>query len=247
MDSILETRPEPVANAELLRSLGRLVRGLSALFWGLPLALIVCAQTASARGDWLRSFSEVPRWLGTLAAMMPSLASTALLVYGLWQVGDFQKQERVWRNALDRARILSLVNLGLSPFVYWYNRIPANGFFLVMVLLLAFSGLLFLGSLNLVLQRLGAMLPDEALRLEIRQFTALNLRLLFATLLVGAVYFGLSQFEDLPRWLGGVATLIGHGSAWFLILLVLLPLAMTMALLWKTKEVILDNVFGAQQ
>jgi len=34
-------------------------------------------------------------------------------------------------------------------------------------------------------------------------------------------------------------------SLWFLILLVLLPLAMTMALLWKTKEVILDNVFSA--
>jgi len=30
-----------------------------------------------------------------------------------------------------------------------------------------------------------------------------------------------------------------------LILAVLLPLAMTMALIWKTKEVILENVFGA--
>ena len=37
-----------------------------------------------------------------------------------------------------------------------------------------------------------------------------------------------------------------HGSLWFLILLVLLPLAMTMALLWKTKEVILDNVFSSK-
>ena len=34
--------PDPAPNVELLRSLGRLVRGLSALFWGLPLALIVC-------------------------------------------------------------------------------------------------------------------------------------------------------------------------------------------------------------
>jgi hypothetical protein len=29
-------------------------------------------------------------------------------------------------------------------------------------------------------------------------------------------------------------------------LFALLPLAMTMALLWKTKEVILDSVFGAK-
>ena len=41
--------------------------------------------------------------------------------------------------------------------------------------------------------------------------------------------------------------LVEHGSLWFLIVLVLLPLAMTMALLWKTKEVILDNVFGAKR
>ena len=33
--------------------------------------------------------------------------------------------------------------LGLSPFLYWWNRIPANTFFLVMVMLLAMSALLF--------------------------------------------------------------------------------------------------------
>ena len=38
-----------------------------------------------------------------------------------------------------------------------------------------------------------------------------------------------------------------HDRLWFLIVLVLLPLAMTMAPLWKTKEVILDNVFSAKR
>ena len=38
-----------------------------------------------------------------------------------------------------------------------------------------------------------------------------------------------------------------RGGLWFLMLLVLLPLAMTMALLWKTKEVILESVFGAHR
>src|SRR6516165_7373699 len=157
--------PEPAPNAELMRSLGRLVRGLSALFWGLPAALVVCFHTARA---------EALRSLG----MWPATACTGLLVYGLWQLGAFQKQERVWRNALDRARILSLVNLGLSPFLYWWNKMPYNTFFYAMVLLMILSALLFLGSLNLALQRLGAMLPDEALRHETKQFTALNLNLL---------------------------------------------------------------------
>ena len=195
--------------------------------------MIVCFHTAKAES--LKAFGIVP-----------PLVTMGLLAYGLWQLGDFQKQERVWRSALDRARLLSLFNLGLSPFLYWWNKIPANTFFLVMVVLLAISALLFLGSVNLVLRRLGAMLPDEALRLETRQLTTLNLNLLAATFLLGLAYIGIGQFHTLPFWLGAVLNVIEHGSLWFLIVLVLLPLAMTMALLWKTKEVILDNVFGAK-
>jgi hypothetical protein len=116
-----------------------------------------------------------------------------------------------------------------------------------MVLLLTLSAVIFLSSLNVVLQRLGAMLPDEALRQETRQFTTLNLNLLFATLLLALLYLGLGQFRSLPLWLGFAVNVLERGSFWFLVLLVLLPLAMTMALLWKTKEVILENVFGTQK
>ena len=224
---------DPAPNAELLRSLGRLVRGLSALFWGLPITLIVCFHTAKA--DSLKTFGIVP-----------PLVATGLLAYGLWQLGAFQKQERVWRTALDRARVLSLLNLGLSPFLYWWNKVPANKFFLIMVLLLAISALLFLGCINLVLRRLGAMLPDEALRLETRQFTSLNLNLLCATFLIALAYIGVAQFHQLPLWLGAILSVIEHNSLLFLIVLVLLPLAMTMALLWKTKQVILDSVFSTK-
>jgi len=232
---------EPAPNAELLRALGRLVRGLSALFWGLPSALIVCFYTATARAEALRSLGVLP----SLAAV-PPLAATGLLLYGLWLLGDFQKQERIWRNALDRARLLALVDFGLSPFLFWYNQIPANAFFLTAVVALVFSALLFLGSLNLVLRRLGAMLPDETLRQETRQFTAVNLNLLGLTLLLTGAYLVLGQVEGLPRWVVTLRVENDLRSLWFLVLLVLLPLAMTMALVWKTKEVILDSVFGAQ-
>ncbi len=225
--------PDPAPNADLLRSLGRLVRGLSALFWGLPVALIVCFYTA--RADGLRIYG-----------IAPPLATTTLLVYGLWQLGGFQKQERIWRNALERARVLGLVNFGLSPFLYFWNRVPNEPFFFAMVILLAFTGLLFLASMNVVLQRLGAMLPDEALRLETRQFTTLNLTLLAATFVAAVIYFGLGQFQKMPLWLGIIAAVMERGSFWMLVLLVLLPLAMTMALLWKTKEVILDSIFSAK-
>ena len=156
-------------NPQLLCSLGKLARGLSALFWGMPAALLVCAET---------SLAEWPRPLGFL----PALAANALLFYGLLQMGDFQKQERPWRAALDRAQLLSLILLGLCPFIYWHYRQPGQFFFSAAVGLLVLAAVLFLFNLNLVLLRLGAMLPDETLRGETRQFTALNRWLIVALL-----------------------------------------------------------------
>ena len=218
--------------AELMRSLGRLVRGLSALFWGLPIALMVCFYTA--RAEAVKSFG-----------IMPPLVCAGLAGLRPVATGSFQKQERVWRNALDRAQLLSLIDFGLSPFLYWSSQVPANPFFLDGVLM-AVRRCCFWRSLNQFLQRLGAMLPDEALRLEIKQFTALNLKILWVTLLFGAAYLALSHWQNPSLCLQAVLGEVERGRLWFLIVLVLLPLAMTMALLWKTKEVILDSVFGAK-
>ena len=234
--------PEPASNAELMRSLGRLVRGLSALFWGLPLALVVCVWTAN------------PQWLRVLG-IIPPLACTGLLLYGLIKLGGFQRQERIWQNALDRARVLALVNCGLSPFLYWWSRVPAHPFLMAMVIILALSSLLFLASLNLVLQRLGAILPDEALRHEIRACTAINLNVLGITFALVAAYVLLSnidtaQFQKALAWLGWALTFLDRRGPWLLVVplvLVLLPVAMTMAMLWKTKDVILENVFGRKE
>jgi len=224
--------PDTPPHSELLRSLGRLVRGLSALFWGLPTALVVCVGTALS--GWFRPFS-----------VAPSFAATGLLLFGLWHLGSFQKQERPWRTALDRARLVALVNFGLSPFLYFFNKIPENSFFLLVVALLALSGLLFLFNLNLVIARLGEMLPDETLRQETRQFTVLNRTLLVILLALTAVYVFLAQMPDLPVSLLVVLSHLQRVSLWSLLLLVLLPLSLTMALLWKTKEVILDSVFSS--
>jgi hypothetical protein len=108
----------------------------------MPVALLVCFHTARS-----------PYSLGF--GVTPPLICTAWLFYGLWLLGGFQPQERVWVKALDRARLLALVNFGISPFLFWWNRMPAQPFFLAMVLLSAFSAVLFLSSLNLVLRRLG--------------------------------------------------------------------------------------------
>jgi hypothetical protein len=207
---------------------------LSALFWGLPAALIICAETARA---------SLLKPLGFL----PALVATGLLLYGLWQMGRFQRQERPWRTALDRAKLAGLVNFGLCPFLYWQNKMPDQPLFSAAVLVLVLSAILFLFNLNVVLKQLGAMLPDETLRQETQQFTVLNRWLLVALLLCATGYVVLLHDPRLPATLGAMFLWINRFSFWALTFFALLPLAMTMALIWKTKEVILDGVFGSRQ
>jgi hypothetical protein len=206
------------------------------LFWGLPVALLVSVWTARAG-------------MSNTFAGLPPVISAGWLLYALWQIGGFQKQERVWRAAVERARVLAFINLGLSPFLYWYNRVPSNVFFFCVVLALAGCGLVFLASLNLVVRRLCAMLPDEALRVETRQFTAFNLNLLLSMVVLGTAYLVFRQLhfgDQIPPWLTLITFVVDRISIFMLIPLLLLPLAMTMAMLWKTKQVILDSVFSAK-
>jgi hypothetical protein len=224
---------ETAPKAELMRSLGRLVRGLSALFWGLPIGLVVSVYVAT--NEWARA-----------THMVAPVIILSLLFYGLHQLSDFQKQERIWREALDRAKLLALVNVGLSPFIYWYNRLPEEMFFGVAILLLMVTGLLFLFNLNHVLQRLAAMLPDETLRTETRVFGNLNLSLLTAILLLFALFFILRRFDNLPDSLDRILRVMDILRHWLLVFLILLPMAMTMTLIWKIKEVIFASVFSYQ-
>lgn len=223
----------PTPDPELLRSLGKLARGLSALFWGLPAALIICAETV--RVSFLQPFE-----------MAPAFIANILLLFGLWQLGSFQKQERPWRSALDRARLLGLVNLGLCPFLFWFNRMPGQDYFRAAVLVLIVSATLFLFNLNVVLKQLGAMLPDETLRQDINQFTALNRWMLASWLLLITAIITVPQFAHLSAWDPKILAWLERVGTIVLLFLGLSPLAVTMALIWKTKEVIFDSVFGAK-
>jgi hypothetical protein len=220
--------------AVLLRSLGKLARGLSAIFWGLPATLVASAETA--RADWLNPLG-----------ILPAMATNGLLLYGLWQMGAFQKPERAWHKVLDRAKLLAMINFGLSPFVFWHNKAPGVLFFALMVIILNISALLFLFNINHVIERLGAMLPDETLRQETRQFTALNRSLLITLVLLAVAYLALNWLPNPTPAIGLLLTWMEKGGFWLLVFFALLPLAMTMALLWKTKEVILDSVFGSRK
>ncbi len=211
-------------------SLARVVRGLSALFWGLPLMLLCDAR--SAMDDSLTEYG----W-------MPVVAASVLVAYGLHQLRHFQSQERIWTASLDRARLLSLLLVALSPFTYWWNRRPNEPFFAQSMVLLVFAGFAFLIALNHVLLRLSAMLPDETLRAETGFFTGINQTLIVLQAGLTAGEMLLVRWADAPPAIARLRDAFEASKSWLVLLLTLLPVALTMTLLWKTKEVIIASVF----
>jgi hypothetical protein len=228
--------PEPERNATLLPSLRGLVRGLSALFWGLPAALVIAVQTG--KGDWLKPLGFAPITL-----------AMGLLLYGVLMLGKFQMQERIWMSALERARFVAIINVGLSPFLFFWSKVSGKVFFNVTVAVMFLTMLLFLYLLNSVLARLAAMLPDETLRGETRVFTRLNQTILMILLGSAPFYFVLRGADTLPRIIVDFLLFFERGGEllqlMWLLVFILLPVAMTMALLWKTKEVIMASVFSS--
>jgi len=198
--------------AELMRALGRLVRGLSILFWGIP--LVLAADVETARTNWLDS-------LGALS-FVPVLILSGLLWYGLRRLRDFQRQERVWQQALDRADIFAIVNTGLAPF-------------------------LFLIQLNQVLRRLTAMLPDETLRMEARTFAKMNTWMLLAALGSLSLYLALTNFQGAVHPIGRHLIDLPAIGEWLVLFLTLMPIAVTLALVWKIKEAIFTSFFEVER
>ena len=238
----------------LMPSLGRAARGLSALFWGLPLALLACVKTAMgegwrAFGTWGMPSARGSGWLGlgmdTLQACLPAGATVGLMLYGLGMLGRFQPQERVWTGALDRARLLGLLLLALIPFAHWWSVRPTERLFVESVLLLVFGGIGFMLALNRVLLRLTTMLPDLVLRADTRLFSRVNACLIgMLGVLVGLEAVAMQQPGIMPPYLQALVLELGESRNWLFIMLALVPLALTMTLLWKAKESIHESVFG---
>jgi hypothetical protein len=145
---------------------------------------------------------------------------------------------------LERAKLVAIVNLGLSPFLFWWSRLPSNVFFTAMAQLMAITGLLFLISLNPLLRRLTAMLPDETLRHETLVFTRISTALLLLNLAAIVVRIAANRLGHPLRLDPPWSFFLERASQWGGWFFVLLTVAMTMALIWKTKEVIFHSVFG---
>jgi hypothetical protein len=208
-----------------------LTRGLSALFWGLPLTLIVSVQALTL--SWLGAF-------GPFSHLAPPVAF-GLLLYGLALLGRFRRNDLAWRATLDRARFLNLTALGLSPFLHWYQRLPSTELFATAVGLLIVFSLAFLLTLSHVLRHLASLLPNELVRAEavaLSRVTTFCLILLPAAVIAWII---LLRWSNPPVPIRLLIFWIDPFRLFGLFFLTILPLSITMLLLWKLKETALET------
>ena len=207
----------------IMRSVVHLLRGLSALFWGLPLVLLAEAHTELyAKGRW--------------TVLMAPWAANGLLLFGLGQLHRFQMQERIWRSALDRVMLLGIIHFGLTPFLFFWHAFPYQSFFGHSVHLLFISGMLYLHQLNYVIRRLAFMMPDQTLRQDTELFTGLNRRVLSFLMGLGMLYWSMGWLTAIPAPLYALLKIVDHLIPVAVVLLMVMPVSMTMTMVWKLKE-----------
>lgn len=235
-------RQDPFAQG-MLKGLGSVVRGLSVLVWALPLALAIVVWTIARVDTAMPSpFSDLLMSMG----VVPGLMVTTMLWFGVWQVGRFQPGILSWQRAVDRARGLGLLLIGFSPFIFWWSRRPDVLYFKASAAVLILFGLLFLAQSNSLLRRLTAMLPDQALREETASMARLNYGILAVLAFLHVVVFALDHrvFAAIAAWLPRQYLDFGR---LMLLLFMVIPIAITIAVMWKIKETILESVFAADR
>lgn len=188
--------------------------------------------TRTAIGDLLTPGAT---WLPTV--------SCAVVWYGLRQLAHFQPQERVWTRAVLRAELFVVSMVFLSPFTGWWSRRPDVPFFAQSVVVLMLVSLGFLLTLNGVLQRLAALLPDETLRSDMRLFTRLNSGLVSGLLALVLVWLVCWALPGIPAPLARTLATLDQARAALIVTLGLLPVALTMTLVWKAKEAIVSDIY----
>lgn len=209
---------------------GRLLRGLATLFWALPLTVILGVQTAET--NLLGSFG-----------FWPALGATGLLLFAVHQLSACQPGDPRWQAAVERARLLAVLLTGLAPFLHWYRLVPRHEHYQYAMLAAAVAGLLFTANLGGLLVRLTALLNRPALHDEARLFLGINLPLLVGEMLLLLGWATLIRSRLGPAALAVAAPYLPR-LGFAALLLIVLPIALTMTLIWKVKQAILDEAFA---
>ncbi|MCS7089877.1 MAG: hypothetical protein RMN51_00790 [Verrucomicrobiota bacterium] len=204
-------------------ALALLIQGGSALGWSLPVILVVSVHTT--RAEWSWSYG-----------MWPLVVTAGWLWIGVYRFTAALSLNAGVRAHGTLARCLAAGVWGLSPFLYWHARVPHHPWFEVMIVAAGLAGVALLYELNRLLPAVTHSLASESRSWETLQLCTWNRVwlgtgiILFLLLEIGQPLGRMAPLLD--RWLIRCEQFLA--PMWILFLVV--PMALTVTLLWSTKR-----------
>lgn len=215
-------RPDPIRGTPGARvvlnrdQLIRLSTGCRLMLWSFPLG--IGAVAAMLRTDLLRVLH------------LPLLAAAILICgWGAFVYHSTRPAHDVWHHRTSQSLLLITLALYFSPFLYWWTRNPGSYYFAINSLLFAMCISVFLLHMNTCSGFVAETLGDKLFLLETRLCGWIILLLVAAYFTYTLIYLLIYQFTR-----GG--TMFPYNimrSGW---VIMLVPFALTMGSLWKTRS-----------
>lgn len=203
-----------LSNTQLLR----MTAAFSRFIWGLPVMLLLFAETM-----------RIP------VAPIPSYVVGVILVF--WGValllGVRPVNPRMDRK-IELAVLLSLLQLYFVPFLYWWSQHPESYFYSVNILLMALSTAALLILLNQLAAEFAELCSDKFFKVEAMLCAWIAMGLLITLLLALMIYLGVHFFQTGARYLPRMQL-----YPWMLAILVM-PFTLTLASMWKCRKKCLE-------
>lgn len=200
-----------------------LIRGFACLFWGIPISLLVFSRLPDLR-------------LGTHLYVPVHLFGLLLMYRGTLQLQRANLLTLRWGGLVRQLMLALVLQVYLSPFVFWWKRMPGVPLYQANLLLLAAVAMYTLRLVSRLAGEWGARLDDRVFRSEaaISGWTALG----FLALPILLVPAGLWLLLRGGSWDESLALATQAAATWprWTLLLFAVPASFTMAVAWKAKE-----------
>jgi hypothetical protein len=221
----------------------RLSQGFSCIFWGLPIALFLCVQLKI-----LRTVVADPFTRSSLEQLYFSLfvAVLALVCFGAYKLSKVPTMGDRWKRRVRVSLSLAAINLYFSPFLYWWLTMPDNAFYTLNMFAFIGSLILLLFSLNFLSMEFGRFLGDSSLVIESRLFLGINVLVLALPSAGVFVWAAIRSWHIESTQSMGLEfiNLLELPYPWQLLLFIVLflPVSLTLANLWRVKEILVDEL-----
>jgi len=201
-------------------ALARVMRGFSCVFWGIPFSVLLFAGAIDLRLPF--------------AARAPAYVLGVFLVY--CGVVYFQRAllpGARWNSLVRELLFVLLIEVYLSPFVYWWRRMPHMPYYVANLIILLMCTAWGIFILNQLAAEIARSLREKAFAVEAQICAWLALVIMsiptghvLVRSVLAARSYGMAPGEVIGD---------GRAAAW-VFGIGIIPFAITMMISWKTKE-----------